>query len=112
MFRQVANLTSEWQQATTVEWGMVPEPTDVVCGQQRTDGNITLWADEEIGEPEREESSQGKTVSGSPVTRIAEKLTESHRSLSLRDVRDIKRLYLSGTQVWNDCSGDDETDDG
>lgn len=45
--------------------------------------------------------------------RISEKLTKSHRSLSLRDVRDIKRLYLSGT--WTFVQGyleDDETDDG
>lgn len=52
---------------------MFPEPADVVCGQQRTDGNIALRANEEIGEPEREESGQGKTVSGSLVMRTVER---------------------------------------
>ena len=43
---------------------MFPEPADVICGQQCADGNIALWADEEVGEPEREESGEGKIVSG------------------------------------------------
>ena len=64
MFGQVANLTSERQQASTTGWGMFPEPADVVCGQQRTDGNIALRPDEKVGELECEESGQGKTVRG------------------------------------------------
>jgi hypothetical protein len=43
---------------------MFPEPADVVCGQQRTDGDIALRTNEEVGEPEREESGQGQNVSG------------------------------------------------
>ena len=76
---------------------MFPELADVVCGQQRTDGDIALRSDEEVGEPEREEPGQRKTVRGSSLMRMVEKLRRSHRCLSLRDVRDIKRLYLSGT---------------
>ena len=44
---------------------MFSKPADVVCGQQRTGGDIALRTNEEIGEPESEKSSQGKTVSGS-----------------------------------------------
>ena len=63
MFRQVADPTSEWKPTATAERGAFPEPADIVCGQQCTDGDITLWADEEVGEPKPEESGQGKTVS-------------------------------------------------
>lgn len=90
---------------------MLPEPKDVVCGQQRAYGDIALWANEEAREFECEESGQGKIVSDCLVMRIVEKLTKSHRSLSLRDVRDIKRLYLSGMETYRDCLVDDETDE-
>ena len=64
MFRQVANPASERQQAATAGRGVFPESTDIVCGQQRADGDITLRTNEEVGEPEPEESGQGKAVSG------------------------------------------------
>ena len=70
MLRQVANPASEWEQAATVGRGMFPEPADVVRGQQCADGDITLRTDEEVGEPEPEKSSQGKTVSCFSVVRM------------------------------------------
>jgi len=109
---QAPNPASKRQQASTVGRRVFPEPSDIVCGQQRADGNISLRTDEEVGEPKSEESGQGKTVSGTWIMRISEGLTKSRRSLSLRDVRDIKRLYLSGAWAWRDYSEDDETDDG
>lgn len=63
MFGQAANPTSERQQASTAGRGVFPESANFVCGQQRTDGDITLRTNEEVGEPEREESGQGETVS-------------------------------------------------
>lgn len=95
MFRQVANPTSKWKQTATAGRGMFPELADFVCGQQRTDGDITLRTNEEVGEPEPEEPGQGKNVSDQPRADRRGDL-RSYRSLSLRDVRDIKRLYLSG----------------
>lgn len=70
MFEQVANPASEWQQTATAGWGVFPEPADFICGQQRTDGDITLRTNEEVGELEPEESGQGETVSGVFVVQI------------------------------------------
>ena len=68
-----------------------------------------MWANAEAGEPEPAESGQRKTVSVS-VFGVRRDL-RGCRSLSLRDVRDIKRLYLSGRWTAEDCSGGGETDD-
>jgi len=64
MLRQVADPAGEREQAATAGRGMLPEPADVVCGQQRADGDIALRTNEEVGEPEPEKSGQGKAVSG------------------------------------------------
>lgn len=62
VLRQAADPTGERQPTSTAGRGVLPESANVVCGQQRTDGDITLRAYEEVGEPEREESGQGETV--------------------------------------------------
>jgi len=76
VFRQVANPASEREQAPKVGWGMFPEPADVICRQQRANGDITLRTDEEVGEPEPEKSGQGKAVSCFSVVGIVRGLSK------------------------------------
>ena len=71
MFRQVANPAGERKQTATTGRGVFPKPADIVRGQQRADGDIPLWTNEEAGEPEPEESGQRETVSGPFVVQIA-----------------------------------------
>ena len=104
MFRQVANPAGERQQAPTARRRLFPKPEDLVCGQQLAGGDLTLWTDEKVGELELEKSGQGKTVSVFFAAWSVQRLRGLHRSLSLRDVRDIKRLYLSGKFTHSECS--------
>ena len=81
MFGQVANTACEREQATSAGRGVFPEPADLVRGQQRTDGDITLRTDEKVGELEPEESGQGKTVSCPVMVRIVRGFTKLQESL-------------------------------
>jgi len=76
VFKQAANPASEREQAATVGRGMFPEPADVICGQQRADGDIALRTDEEVGEPEPEKSGEREAVSSFSVVGIVRGFSE------------------------------------